>query len=1205
MRAMNNVNLGETNNKIKATASAFTTAGLKANLYFTAITTGVRAITGGLEAIVNRSRELSQLNTALAAFVTTQQNIEGVMAQAKMTAIQYGVGVQSVESAWRRIGPAANAAGMSIGQTNELITAAVSRIAQMGLNAEQSSRFMNTLAQVMGKGKLQGEELTQQFAELDGSLKSQISQAIKALYGIEDLDEAMRAGNVSAGMFAEALIYASKDGVDNLKTQVGTLNEMMEAMNFEQKANTMKNALTRIAEEIGTVLEPAADNLVKTMGDVVGYLSNWAERFPGTTKLIGQAFEFVSQTISLTVQGWIGILELFSQAIETATRDGAKDFIQMFMEIDPVIKNISALMEALGFGSLTEKISTFISDGLGGVLSKNREISSELTTQQNYYDDLKSKVQSIKDPLQGIGTAQEDNNSKVDLEKMKREAVKTELKNIKIQEVALKRALEDKLKELDNEKKKLQEIKSEVKARYDAEIADIRRVAQARRNENQAAISSIQSQKRAAEQNYQAATNAANLQHMTEMNNLDKRKTAAEREKAAALAFRDQVINRIEATRAAEQSQAEQKIALIGNKRDAAIAALDAEANRQETLHNQTITQLQGQVTALQNKEQAVRTAEQTSLSQAQSLYTQITTAMEARYDKEITRIENKKLAVSNAIQNEKDALSALTTAVNARYDAEKRRMDEKMSAVRGSYNAEIARLRELTPAERELKQIEIDKLRSRASNSELSREERLRAVAQLNDMDRQVRIARVEEGLRLREQQHEENLNKLQDAKNKKLQDANQVSASNIEILNAQLTALDTQKDVISTNYQAATKAMQQEYNAKVEQIKAKTKGEIDGITAQIEALGNKEDALNTAHTNEMDRISNRKDKVTAAAEADIKEIEAIEKARDARTTNELNRLKAEKQAISDKYDAEINGIDANKETLQNEHDIAMARRKAEHDAAMARFTNAIEGIKSLDKAQAEQAKADVERLKTLRDAAVARYDDSIKAIGNQETAAKNFATEEGRRLDDLKNRANDLATANENAGTAAAYHAGAVDGMATAYNNYANSLNNAATAARNYKSAIGGGGTTSPELAGAGAQRFAGGPVTGGTTYTVNELGTESFLSAAGRLSKIKAPAFGQWKAPSSGTVVPAHVTSQLNIPSGGTRLKDSGSGVNSYNNGESSTGYRNLIRAIQGLAGGGTTNNNVTIQAANTTQAANDMLVNLNRIKRNRMR
>lgn len=134
-----------------------------------------------------------------------------------------------------------------------------------------------------------------------------------------------------------------------------------------------------------------------------------------------------------------------------------------------------------------------------------------------------------------------------------------------------------------------------------------------------------------------------------------------------------------------------------------------------------------------------------------------------------------------------------------------------------------------------------------------------------------------------------------------------------------------------------------------------------------------------------------------------------------------------------------------------------------------------------------------------------------------------------------------------------------------------------------------------------GGGANRFAGGPVTGGTKYTVNELGKEAFLSASGKLSMINAPAWGQWKAPGAGTVIPAHLTKQLDIPTGGINVNGTAR-ANGMSAG--ADGMGSMVRAIKGSLGGGDTiSNNVTIQAINPTQAASDMMVNMNRVRRRR--
>lgn len=121
-----------------------------------------------------------------------------------------------------------------------------------------------------------------------------------------------------------------------------------------------------------------------------------------------------------------------------------------------------------------------------------------------------------------------------------------------------------------------------------------------------------------------------------------------------------------------------------------------------------------------------------------------------------------------------------------------------------------------------------------------------------------------------------------------------------------------------------------------------------------------------------------------------------------------------------------------------------------------------------------------------------------------------------------------------------------------------------------------------------------FTGGPLAGGKSAIVNELGKEAFLTASGKLSMINAPAFGKWTAPESGTVIPAHLTKRLNIPAGGIDLNKAASGV----------GVASSARAAA-ITGGDVFNQSVTVQASNPVQAANNMMVEMTRLRRRRFR
>lgn len=132
---------------------------------------------------------------------------------------------------------------------------------------------------------------------------------------------------------------------------------------------------------------------------------------------------------------------------------------------------------------------------------------------------------------------------------------------------------------------------------------------------------------------------------------------------------------------------------------------------------------------------------------------------------------------------------------------------------------------------------------------------------------------------------------------------------------------------------------------------------------------------------------------------------------------------------------------------------------------------------------------------------------------------------------------------------------------------------------------------------------QRFAGGPVGAGQSYTINELGKEAFLSSSGKLSWINKPAWSKWQAPSSGTVIPAHIAAGLDIPSGGVNINRST--VRNVSNSVvgRSIDYRAMSKALQGGNSVGVINNSVTISSNTPVKSASDMLVELTKLRRNR--
>jgi len=123
----------------------------------------------------------------------------------------------------------------------------------------------------------------------------------------------------------------------------------------------------------------------------------------------------------------------------------------------------------------------------------------------------------------------------------------------------------------------------------------------------------------------------------------------------------------------------------------------------------------------------------------------------------------------------------------------------------------------------------------------------------------------------------------------------------------------------------------------------------------------------------------------------------------------------------------------------------------------------------------------------------------------------------------------------------------------------------------------------------------RASGGPVAGGSTYQVNELGREGFLSASGRMSEIKVPAYGSWKAPSTGEVIPAHVWAEMKAASamGGNSAPAGLAGASR----RPSAGPSNIDNSR--------ITNHVTIQSQAPVQTASELMVASAKRRRRRFR
>ena len=380
---------------------------------------------------------------------------------------------------------------------------------------------------------------------------------------------------------------------------------------------------------------------------------------------------------------------------------------------------------------------------------------------------------------------------------------------------------------------------------------------------------------------------------------------------------------------------------------------------------------------------------------------------------------------------------------------------------------------------------------------------------------------------------------------------------------------------------------------------IKEQADEEIAGIRLVIDAQRERAAELREAQKAELDRVRERHDAALAAIDAEIGLLR--EKTREEQALYNFQKQELQAKIQSGQLEGEeLLRAKARLSRMERQEKIAvlLAKRSKTQAANEKEIENVKEKQeKQMDKIlkQQDESESKIKKIREEERKRTKEINDQIRAArgmtGEINTSSQAVA-QQIRLVQDLardyniaRQQVDDLASSIRIAAAAQA------------------KLNAARAAAAKKQSS--GTGTSSGSATGSGtlSARASGGPVAGGVSYQVNELGKEAFLSAAGKLSMINAPSFGSWKAPSSGTVIPAHLTKQLNVPSGGVNLSNAAASNAARS---SAGGMSSMISAIRGsMAGGDTFNQSVTVQSANPTQTANNMMVEMTRLKRRRFR
>jgi len=453
----------------------------------TAVVASLTALTGAMGALTGRAKDIQSLKLSFDGLGMSAAAQNDILAASKAIALSYGVSLRKVEGAFKRLGPAILESGGTLKDTEGAIKSISARTTMLGLNTEQAGRYIEAFAQVMGKGKLQGEELNQQFAELDGGLRGQLKNWLAVNKGIEDFEKAMSNGEITSGVFLEAFEAINEEIRIKFLRSIGDTQQAIENLGEKggmtlNQFNAKMQTLTSIGlEGVGKALAPLGKELLKIYAAFVQVFTKISAEMPG----IQSAFQFfgklIGTNLKMAVNTVLVAFQVFMQALNNI--------------IELVGKLYNSIKKIPGIGNILNGME----EGLNGINTNFEKMVDNMTRLSDETTGAKTELEKYNDEMKNLdnqlaaGTlSQEEYHRKVDeLQQRRLEAKKKALATeVEAEEVALNTMLEKRKAQLEQHKAVMQEKIDSINKVKDEEIKAIDAAIE-KLNEQKAAIKSL------------------------------------------------------------------------------------------------------------------------------------------------------------------------------------------------------------------------------------------------------------------------------------------------------------------------------------------------------------------------------------------------------------------------------------------------------------------------------------------------------------------------------------------------------------------------------------------------------------------------------------------------------------------------------------------------------------------------------------------
>lgn len=1188
-------------------------------------------VTGG---IINAFNTLFEVAAKLQNIQLTFQSIgvgasgaNAALQESQRIALGLGVEINTVRDAYAKLSPVILATGGSLTNVSAVTEALSSRFVAFGKSAEESRRIMNGVIQAFGKGKLQAEELTQQIGEADPAFKTDLAGAIGVT--VAKLEEMVKNGEVNSAMLMKVLpllgksaelygrlgnsalsaVAALREGnavLPQVQAQIANLNQL----NLEGLAQAFQPALLAILEVqaaftdfVSSFMEGATftflvevfNNMAQTISVVVQsvlYLADgvtlflnvafgiidWADQlFPITETLAVAILGIGAALAAIGIQAAIAQFVTFTGAISAITGPMAAFLGSLFTANGAMALFVKGLIaktgasyaDAVATGALTLALNGIIAT-VGGAIAKFVLLTGTIIAKTVAVIGATAANFSLAGALTAVAAAGAAVLTVLAPFVLPLLAIAGVVVAVKFAWDQHNKTLEEGKKQIENTDKAIQAMNKDVKEAGGA--VDVMASAQDRASKAGLSLSGYNQQ---VSNTTKAITESAGKYSSALESNIG----ALERKVAAS-----------DGSKKSDEENLKIGKALIANI-DGQIASYN-----QKIAQYEAVKEAGGKLTAEEQKQYEVLkstvealTAKRDSLTQlvpslqaATGATTDLTDAAKELQD-ELKLLETAtKDYFSQLKDEEKASFEATKEGYKAIRDEQKKQSDARIEnlqkekeASKTSFDEQIKGIEKTKSAyirahDERLKQIEREKQAIQAQYDKTIAN--IQLVIQAENIRHQGAIANIDAEV--------SRINAYYDAR---VEGIRKADAEDAAASNRRIQELENQKRAIEEeDARREEQKRKEEERAALEKTarESKDKDERDAAIkrlAEIDAEEKREaekqaklDAIDKQIADEQARRAEeeRKNKEKEAKEEENRKffLHEQEKARaHENNKNETNLAKLKKE----NDEAELK-----RKNELAELDRQVAALKEEREKKELEWTQQIDKLKEESKAKelAYDKKIAEEKAKDKRDQEA--YDAAVRKLEKEHKARmKYLEEEEKKRLDEIKKKQNDILKILGEKTKEASDYAAQVERAEAAQLRLNNAIRN------------------QPKR---GANKFAGGTVSGGTTYTVNELGQEGFLTRSGVLSTIDAPAWGQWKAPGAGTVIPAHVMAGLNIPKGGVPVNAVASG--------NTDGASGLLGALRGALSGNVSRvtNNVTISSDKPVSDASRMMVEMSKMR-----